>query len=105
MPTDKAKYSVETQAVKLASKDIKDTMQGFKDEGKIPFMKTKQGKSTQRMYEAIQASAMATKLLDEGYPAAMAYRVAQLERQKFAEQGMTSEGLAIQQAQKGAGSG
>jgi hypothetical protein len=87
--------------VKLAAGDIRTTMKSFKEQGQIPFMQQKQGKRTQNMYEEIKSSAMATKLLEEGYSVALAHRVAKLEKEKFADQGMTSEALAAKLAEEG----
>lgn len=101
VPTDKALYSPESRAVKLAAGDIRKTMKSFKEAGQIPFMQQKQGTRTKNMYDEIKASALATKLLDEGYSVALAHRVAKLEREKFAEQGMTSEALAAKLAEEG----
>lgn len=101
VPTDKALYSPESRAVKLAAGDIRKTMQSFKEAGQIPFMQQKQGARTTRMYEEIKSSAMATKLLEEGYSVAMAHRVARLEKEKFSQQGMTSEALAAKLAEEG----
>jgi len=87
--------------VKLAAGDIRRTMQDFKEQGKIPFMQQKQSKSTQNVYDIIKQSALASQMLAEHYPVAIAYRVAQLERQKFSEQGLTAEGLAAKLAEEG----
>lgn len=103
VPTDKALYSPESRAVKLAAGDIRKTMQSFQEQGQIPFMQQKQGARTTRMYEEIKGSAMASQLLSEGYPVSMAHRVAKLEKEKFAEQGMTSDAVAAHMAEQTGG--
>jgi hypothetical protein len=74
----------------MAAGNIRSVMKGFKEAGRHPFMTRKQSSRTQRVYEEIQASPMATQLLRDGYPVAFAYRVVQLEKQKMS-QGMEGQ--------------
>jgi hypothetical protein len=84
MPTEKALYSPESRAVKIAARDIRAVMQKFKDGGKIPFLEPKRSGTTQKKYDEITGSALASQLLSEGYPADFCYRVAKLERDQMA---------------------
>lgn len=85
MPTEKALYTPESRAVKLAGRDIRAVMKGFKEAGKHPFMTRKQSSRTQHLYDEIAASPMATQLLRDGYPVSFAYRVVQIEKQKMSK--------------------
>ena len=93
MPTEKALYSPESRAVKLAARDIRSTIKSFKEQGQIPFMQQKRSAATQRMYDEIKTSPLGSQLLAEGYPASMAYRVAQLEKQQLVERGAPAEAV------------
>lgn len=101
MPTEKSLYTPESRAVKMAARDIRKTMKHFQDEGKQgSFMKRHQSASTQKTYDEIKTSPLATQLLADGYPVAFALRVAKLEKQQLVDKGAGPEALAIAGSQQ-----
>lgn len=105
MPTEKALYTPESRSVKMAGRQIQDVMDHFKELGKDHFMKQKRSAGTQRMYDAIARSPMASQLLSDGYPASFAYRVAQLEQKQLGERGVGADALALTLATRSGGLG